>query len=110
MLSWSAAETGQTLDLSALVDEGELGIPAGRKLIEVGRASTGTETDAGAVVAVAEILGEAAAVYAAGVAGAFELLNRAVDAVGLPVGRVYRERMAEIIDVLGLDAFPHATH
>ncbi len=66
------------------------------------------EPDAGPAGAVADVLGEEAAVAACAVAAAFELLNRAVDAVGLPVGRASRERAATTISDLGMEAFPHA--
>ena len=108
MLSWSAEESDRLVNVAALVGDGDPGISAGKELVAVGRAAVGIDVDAGPVASVAAILGEQAAVYSAEVAGAFELLNRAVDAVGLRVGAASRIRMAETIEVLGLGAFPHA--
>ena len=110
MLSWSAEETGRQVDIGRLVGDGEIGIPAGPELVDVGRASIDVKSDSSPVAATAAVLGEEAAVYAAAVAAAFELLNRAVDATGLPVGRATRERMAHIIEALGMESFPHAHH
>lgn len=58
----------------------------------------------------AAVIGETAAAEAAGVAANFEIMNRVVDAVGLPIGRKRREDMAETIAILGMDDFPHAAH
>ncbi len=63
-----------------------------------------------AVAAVAAVLGPQPALKAACVAGAFEIYNRVVDATGLPTGPAMRRDLASIIDVLGLDGFPHAGH
>ncbi len=108
MLSWSAEETGSSVDIRRLVGDGDIGIPAGPELVGIARASVGTESDFGPVAAAGRVLGEQAAVYAAAVAAAFELLNRAVDAVGLPMGRASRGRLGHIIEALGMNNFPHA--
>ena len=111
MLSWSAESTDRTIELRAIVDGAtHPGVPGGRLLIELGIAAVDTAPDPGPVAAIAGVLGPEAALKAASVAGAFEIFNRVVDATGLPVGRAYRERSVEIIDALGLDAFPHANH
>jgi hypothetical protein len=108
MLSWSAEETGRTVDLGHMTSDGDIGIAGGPELVALGRASIGPESDPGPAAAVARVLGGDAAIYAAGVAANFELMNRAVDAAGLPVGRVSRERLAHIIEALEMDTFPHA--
>ena len=108
MLSWSAEETGRTVDLARMMSDGDIGIEGGPELVALGLASTGSESDAGPATAVAGVLGGNAAIYAAGVAANFELMNRAVDAAGLPVGSVSRERLAHIIEALDMNAFPHA--
>ena len=111
MLSWSAEETNRTIDLAAIVDSGvELGIPGGRELIAIARAAAGKAVDSAPIEALAQVVGPEPAVRAAAVAGAFELYNRIVDATGLPVGRASRAQSADTIEVLGLDAFPHARH
>ena len=108
MLSWSAEDTGRRVDISRLIGDGGIGIPAGAELVGVGRASVGVESNPGPVAAVAEVIGEPAAVYAAAVAAAFELLNRAVDAIGLPTGPASRRRLADVIQALDMESFPHA--
>ena len=108
MLSWSAGTIGTSVDVRRLVGDGDIGIPGGRQLVNIGRASVGMVSDPEPVAALALVVGEEAAVYAAAVAGAFELLNRAVDAVGLPVGRASRSSLQHVIEALGMDEFPHA--
>jgi hypothetical protein len=112
MLRWSSEETGRTLDITAVRDESvDPGIQAGRSLGALGRhGSRITAADATATQAVSDELGPQAAADAAAVAAAFEGLNRIVDGVGLPIGRGERRDLAPLIDALGLDAFPHASH
>lgn len=111
MLSSSAEETGRVIDYSGIVDRSrDPGIAGGVELVALGRAAVGVAVDTAPAHAVAEVIGPDAAVRAAAVAGAFELYNRIVDATGLPVGRVQREALADIIETLGLHAFPHAGH
>lgn len=108
MLSWSAETIGRELDLARLITDGDIGLSGAVELVLLGRASTGIEANAAATEAVAAVLGEEAAVGAAAVAAAFELLNRAVDATGLPVGRASKRRMAPVIAALEMARFPHA--
>lgn len=111
MLSWSALETGREIDIAAIASpEPAPLLPAGRELIALGHASVGLTPDASSTNAVAAALGDDAAVKAASVAGAFEIFNRLVDAIGLPVGRSWRENMQQTIDALDLERFPHAAH
>lgn len=111
MLSWSALKTGRDIEVAAIAStEHEPLLPAGRELIALGHASVGMTPDASSTKAVAAALGHDAAVKAASVAGAFEIFNRVVDAIGLPVRRAWRERMQQTIDVLDLERFPHAAH
>ena len=111
MLSWSALETGREIDIAGIASpEHEPLLSAGRELIALGHASVGLTPDASSTKAVAAALGDEAAVKAASVAGAFEIFNRVVDAIGLPVGRVWRAKMQHTIDTLDLERFPHATH
>ena len=111
MLRWSAQETGRTIDFSGIVDTAVApGIAGGPELVALARAAIGHDVDAAPAQKVASVIGPDAAVRAAAVAGAFELYNRIVDATGLPVGRVQRERLADVVETLSLDAFPHAGH
>lgn len=109
MLSWSAETIGLPVRIERLVGDGDVGVAGGPELVVLGRASVRRDPDPGPAAAVASVLGEEAAVAACAVAAAFELLNRAVDAVGLPVGRAARERAAGTIAALGMESFPHAT-
>ena len=112
MLRWSAESTGRRVDISAVADPTvDPLIEGGKELASLGRlGATITEPDPSAVEQVADRIGKQAAVDAAAVAAAFEGLNRIVDGVGLPVSRASRRDHGDIIDTLGLDVFPHATH
>lgn len=111
MLRWSAQETGRTIDLAGIIDARvDPGVPGGRELAALGRAARGAAVDRSPLDAVADVIGPAAAFDAAAVAANFEIMNRAVDAVGLPIGRHQRTQEAELIEVLGLDRFPHVGH
>ena len=109
MLSWSASTTQRNLDLRSVADPGvDPGTPAGRHLVNLARSAVGTRSDATQVLELAAVVGLDAAVDAAGVAAAFEIYNRVIDATGVPVGKGSRRRNAPIIELLGLDRFPHA--
>jgi hypothetical protein len=112
MLRWSAETTGRAVDLTAVVDPNvDPLLVAGEALSALGRLGSAiTAPDASAVELVADRLGIEAAADAAAVAAAFEGLNRIVDGVGLPVSRASKRDDADLIDQLGLDAFPHASH
>ncbi len=109
MLSWSSTTTRRNLDLRAVADPVvDPGTQAGRQLVALARAAVGTRSDTTALLELASVLGLEAAVDAAGVAAAFEIYNRVIDATGVPVGKGSQRRNAEIIEALGLDRFPHA--
>ncbi|MCA1691753.1 MAG: hypothetical protein LC733_05965 [Actinobacteria bacterium] len=109
MLRWSAQETGRRVDLAGVVDAGiDPGLTGGRELAALGRAAAGNRVDRAPLDAAAAAIGAPAAFDAAAVAANFEIMNRVVDAVGLPVGRHRREEEREVIELLGLSAFPHA--
>lgn len=97
--------------MRAVVDPSvDSGVPGGRALVALGRAVNRVEPDRTELDAVTVELGLEAAVDAAAVAANFQIMNRVVDATGLPIGRRRREDNAELIAALGLDRFPHATH
>ena len=109
MLSWSATETHQPVDLAGIVDDScDPRLSGGRELIALGRAVKTTEPDRRWLDALADVLDLAAAVDAAAVAANFQIMNRTVDATGLPVGRHQRQQNESIIHTLALDRFPHA--
>jgi hypothetical protein len=109
MLSWSATETAQHVDITAIVNPSrDPGIAGGNELIALGRAATVAAPDRRWLDAVANVLDLTAAVDAAAVAANFQIMNRTVDATGLQVGRHHRQQNQWIIDALGLDRYPHA--
>ena len=109
MLSSSASETGRQIDIGGIADpQVDPGVPGGRQLTALGRGAAGIEVSTDLVDAVAQEIGAAAAVDAAAVAAGFEYLNRIVDGSGLPVGKASRAQLADTIELLGLNTFPHA--
>lgn len=111
MLSWSALETGRPVNLTGIVDPAiDPQVPGGAGLVSLGRAIATTIPDRAPLDAVATAIGLSAAIDAAAVAANFQVMNRVVDATGLPIGRHRREESAELIAALGLDRFPHADH
>ena len=111
MLSSSAETTGRPLDVRAIVDPSiDPLVPGGRELIALGRAAVSTRPDRTAFDSLVEAIGLEAAVEAVGVAANFEIMNRVVDATGLPVSKGSRATLGHLIDALGLSAFPHADH
>ena len=104
-------ETGRRIDLSGIVDPSvDSAVPAGRELIGLARRSCHGTVDRAALDAVADAIGSAAAIDAAAIAANFQIMNRVVDATGLPIGRHRRQENSELIAVLGLERFPHASH
>lgn len=102
MLRVSVETTGTPLDLRGVVDTSvDPLVPHGPALIRFATASiSGTDEDVtSARSALAEAAGEAAMVRAAGVIGNFQMMNRLVDAVGVPIPAP----LAEIATDLGLD-------
>lgn len=112
MLSWSAETTKRQVDIRGVADPAvDPLVHGGRQLAALGRTAGAIRSpDASATIAVANELGAQPATDAAAVATAFEGLNRIVDGVGLPIARASRRDMKDVIETLGLDAFPHADH
>ena len=109
MLSSSASETGRKIDIGGIADpQVDPGVPGGHQLTALGRGAAGIEVSTNLVDAVAAEIGAGAAVDAAAVAAGFEYLNRIVDGSGLPVGKASRIQLADTIESLGLNSFPHA--
>jgi hypothetical protein len=109
MLRWSAENTTRSVDIRAVADPSfDAGLPGGAELIALATSALGTSSDADPAERLADVIGRAAAVDAAAVAAAFESFNRVVDGTGLPVTRGRRQQDADIIQVLGLERFPHA--
>ncbi|HSJ71859.1 MAG TPA: hypothetical protein VLA29_09475 [Acidimicrobiia bacterium] len=109
MLRWSAENTNRSVDLKAIADPAiDAGLVGALPLVGMARAALRDAPDPGSAIALADSLGEEAAVDAVAVAAAFELFNRVVDGTGLPVGAASRRNQADIIRDLGIDRFPHA--
>jgi alkylhydroperoxidase family enzyme len=110
MLRASAIATSRRVDLRALTNPRvDSLLPGGAELLRfVDAALDGDDVDlADARNAVRRSAGDAAVVDAAGVIANFEMMNRVADATGMPVGKGSRERMADIIEELGLERFDH---
>lgn len=110
MLRSSATTTEREIDIRA-VSEADIDplVPGGTALTALGRGATGTDVSTDLVDTLAAEIGAEQAVDAAGVAAAFEYLNRIVDGSGLPVGKGSRRQLADVIETLRLDKFPHAS-
>jgi hypothetical protein len=109
MLSWSVEATGQQVNLTPIAgDGGDPLLPGGRELIDYVTAVLSGRGVAEARDRVAANLGAPATVTAAAVTGNFEMMNRIADGVGMPVGGGTRRTMAQVIDDLHLDRYPHA--
>jgi hypothetical protein len=111
-LSSSARRSGIEIDVRGIVDpEIDTGIPGGRELLALGReAVRPTPTAAAATIAVAGVIGPAAALAAVEQTGAFQMTNRAVEATGLPVLARQRERMMPELELLGALGFSGSSH
>lgn len=109
MLSWSANETSRDIDLACIADPRvDPGVPGARALAALGRAVVDRDASRSTLDAVAAEIGLPAALDACGVVANFEIMNRVVDAVGLPIGQHARDSQRETIELLGLSTFPHA--
>lgn len=98
MLRASAQATGVEIDLRSIGDRNRHpGRDDAAVLLRFTDALVGRTTDLDAVRdAVGELLGPGAVAYAAGAAGNFEMMNRVVDAVGIPVSPSMQAMAAEL--------------
>ena len=99
MLRASAHVTGQQVDLRAITDRAaDSLIDSGAELLAFITAIVRSDAD-GLDAARAELqasAGSAAVVRAAGVAGNFQMMNRLVDATGVPIGASLRAIAADL--------------
>jgi hypothetical protein len=89
MLRASAQQTGRTVELSAIVHpERDSLLPAGRQLLEFVTALIrgGDDDLTEARGRLSEMVGGEGVVRAAAVSGNFQMMNRLVDATGVPIG------------------------
>jgi AhpD family alkylhydroperoxidase len=108
-LQMMARRQGVLVDPVAIVDpEVDSAVQGGKELIALGHSAVSTNPDSATVGRVAAVLGEEAAVTAAGVASAFMMTNRIVEATGQPALTNQRERMRPILERLGAMDFPHS--
>ncbi len=101
MLRASAQQTGRQVELSAIAhpDRDSL-LPAGHQLLEfVTALIRGGDDLPRARACLLEMAGGAGVVRAAAVSGNFQMMNRLVDATGVPIGQTSRL----IADELDLD-------
>ena len=105
MLSWSSAETGQQLDLSAVADgRAGVGLAHGDALLRFAGACGATDDDelAAARAALVAETDEAFMVDAAAVAANFEMMTRLADGTGAAMPPERLERSAAAIETMGI--------
>ena len=106
MLSWSSAETGEVLDLSAVAEgRAGVGLAHGDALLRFASACGGTddsELGAARAALVAET-DEAFMVDAAAVAANFEMMTRLADGTGATMPEERLERSAFAIKTMGIE-------
>ncbi len=98
MLRASAQQTGRPYDLSAIAHpDRDTQLPAGSALLDFVTAVIHRTGDLPAARArLVATVGAAGAVRAAAVAANFQMMNRLVDATGVPIGPSLREIAAEL--------------
>lgn len=98
MLRASAHHTGCPVDLTAIArPESDSRLPAGRELLDFVTALIGTGDDLPASRGrLSQLVGVTGLIRAAAVAGNFEMMNRLVDATGVPIGATLRAIEAEL--------------
>ena len=104
MLSWSSAETGQSIDLEAVADgRPGVGLEHGDALLRFASACGGTDEDelAAARAALVADTDEAFMVDAAAVAANFEMMTRLADGTGATLTEERVERAAVQIETMG---------
>lgn len=92
MLRASARHTGRPVDLAAIAhpDRDSL-LPGGRELLDfVTALMTASDDLPGARERLSDVVGVVGAIRAAAIAGNFEMMNRLVDATGVPIGASLR--------------------
>ena len=93
--------------MTAGAGAGETGIPHGAKLIEFAEAVIGLDEPRlkAARAAIVQVMGEAALVDAAGVAGFFNAIDRVADSTGTPLDDQTASETVDLRQVLGIDSF-----
>jgi hypothetical protein len=105
MLSWSCAETGEPLDLSAVAEgRAGVGLDDGDALLRFASACGGTDDAelAGARAALVAETDEAFMVDAAAVAANFEMMTRLADGTGAAMPEDRLERSGFAIEAMGI--------
>jgi len=104
-----AEEQGIEVDHRSIVDRDiDPGFVGGRELIDLGVESTRISPRPAVLVALAEVIGTAAAVTAVEVAASFGMTNRIIEATGQPVLVNQRKQMMPLLQEIGADEFPHS--
>ena len=106
MLSWSSAETGEQLDLSAVAEgRAGVGLAHGDALLRFASACGGTDDSelAAARAALVAETDEAFMVDAAAVAANFEMMTRLADGTGAAMPEERLERSAFAIETMGIE-------
>jgi hypothetical protein len=106
MLSWSSAETGEQLDLSAVAEgRAGVGLAHGDALLRFASACGGTDDSelAAARAALVAETDEAFMVDAAAVAANFEMMTRLADGTGAAMPEERLEHSAFAIKTMGIE-------
>jgi hypothetical protein len=106
MLSWSSAETSQSVDLDAVADgRPGVGLPHGDALLRFADACGRTDDEelAAARAALVAETDEAFMVDAAAVAANFEMMTRLADGTGAAMPPERLERSAEVIATMRIE-------
>jgi len=108
MLRASSEVTNAPLDPRAITDPSvDPLLEGGRILIRFVDAVLGSDDPADARSLLAESMGPAAVVDAAGVVANFEMMNRIAEGTGMPVGKGSLARTEEWRALIGLDRYRH---
>ena len=109
MLRVSTQVSGEDVDLKGIVDGDKIatGVPFDKELIQFAEAALGEDEAAitEARQSVAEKLGEAAMVDAAGVIANFQRMVRIADGTGIPLDKPMAMMTSEIREDLGLNTY-----
>ena len=97
------------INVAGIVDRHvDTGVRGGRELVDLARSAVTPAPDGGSATTLAKVVGPEGAVTAVEVAGAFQMINRVVEATGLPVLPSHREQGRAALESIGANELPHS--